>query len=362
MKKERRPPGYWTKERCIEEAKKYNTKGEWTKKSKTSYNLAHRREWLDECSTHMVKNKKPNGYWTKERCIEEAKKYKTRTEWKENSWSSYVISVKNKWSDDCCEHMERIGSLYKRLIYVYIFSDRSVYIGLTLNEKRRKNDHLLCEKKSTVNKYMLKTGLLPKYKKLTDYVPKDDASILEQEYIKRYKKSGFKILNKRKGGGLGGSKLYWTKERCIEEAKKYSTISDWIKNSPSSHNGARKKEWYSECTTHMKRKIKPAGYWTKERCIEESKKYKTNFEWSRKSGTSYGIACKNKWLEECCVHMLKKMKLKGYWTKERCIEDAKKYSTSFEWSRKSGGAYKASRKNKWLDLCFPPKESIKMVA
>ena len=57
----------------------------------------------------------------------------------------------------------------------------------------------------------------------------------------------------------------------------------------------------------------------------------------------------------------KEIKPRYYWTKERCIEDAKKYSSRYEWQKKSGSAYLSAWKNGWVDECFPPKNMIKMV-
>ncbi len=46
------------------------------------------------------------GYWTKERCVAEAKKYKTKKEFRKGSISAYNSSLKNKWLDFVCTHME----------------------------------------------------------------------------------------------------------------------------------------------------------------------------------------------------------------------------------------------------------------
>jgi hypothetical protein len=54
MEEINRPNGYWTKERCLEEAKKYESKSEWLKKSVSSYGSAHKNGWLVECSSHMT--------------------------------------------------------------------------------------------------------------------------------------------------------------------------------------------------------------------------------------------------------------------------------------------------------------------
>ena len=59
----------------------------------------------------------------------------------------------------------------------------------------------------------------------------------------------------------------------------------------------------------MKLKIKPSGYWTKEKCHEEALKYNTRGEFQKKSSTAYVKSRKEKWLDEICIHMkLRKQK------------------------------------------------------
>jgi superfamily II DNA or RNA helicase len=142
---------------------------------------------------------------------------------------------------------------------------------------------------------------------------------------------------------------YWTKERCIEDSSKYNTISEWKKNSSSALTRASKNGWLDECTTHMK-KVTPQ--WTKENCLEQALKYKTPIEWRKNSGGSYTAAQKNKWYGECTSHMTNSRKPNGHWNiKENCIEEVKKYSGVKEWVKKSCGSYESALKNGWLEEC-----------
>jgi hypothetical protein len=93
--KSRKPNGYWTKERCLEIAKKYSSKKEWSDNNRTSLVISHLNGWVNECTEHMKQLKNPSGYWTKERCLEEAKKYKTKKEWHDKTPSSYNAFLKN---------------------------------------------------------------------------------------------------------------------------------------------------------------------------------------------------------------------------------------------------------------------------
>lgn len=57
--------------------------------------------WLNR----MSDLKKPNGYWTKEKLLEEAKKFPNLKEWRENSQSSYVTATRKKLIDEICEYL-----------------------------------------------------------------------------------------------------------------------------------------------------------------------------------------------------------------------------------------------------------------
>jgi len=60
------------------------------------------------------------------------------------------------------------------------------------------------------------------------------------------------------------------------------------------------------CFSHMKEIIKPSGYWTKEKCIEDISKHETKKSWRDSFGGAYYSAHKNGWLNECYAHVMHK--------------------------------------------------------
>ena len=80
--------------------------------------------------------------WTKEKCLEEALKYNSRTDFFNSNGSAYNRSIRNGWLDEICSHMMVIGNLKKRAIYCFEFEDNHVYVGLTYNINKRRNEHL----------------------------------------------------------------------------------------------------------------------------------------------------------------------------------------------------------------------------
>ena len=159
-----------------------------------------KNEWIDE---FFPRKKKLENFWTYEMCKQESLKYSTKKELKEKCETAYKKILKNKWDDELFKHMDVLGNFTKRLIYAQEFPDRSVYIGLTGNIKQRCKNHFTI-KRETVYKHIIKTGTKPTLKILTDYLPIKDSIKNEKNWVEKYKKDGWLILNLVKTGEYGG--------------------------------------------------------------------------------------------------------------------------------------------------------------
>jgi hypothetical protein len=102
---------YWTKERCIESALEYNRRNEWRHKKPLAYKIARKNGWFDECTAHMGKLKKSEFYWTKEKCFESALEYNRRTHWMQKRPLAYKTARKNNWLEECTAHMENLRKM-----------------------------------------------------------------------------------------------------------------------------------------------------------------------------------------------------------------------------------------------------------
>ena len=85
--------------------KEYSSRKEFQYGAGGAYRSARKNHWLDEICSHMEEIKKPNNYWTKEKCKEEATKYNTRTGFRLNVGGAYGRAYKNGWLDTICKHM-----------------------------------------------------------------------------------------------------------------------------------------------------------------------------------------------------------------------------------------------------------------
>ena len=301
--------GYWTKERCHEEALKYKYRNDFRIGSSSVYMKCYENNWLDEVCSHMIMKNNLSGYWTKERCQEEALKYKHRSEFQNGSPSAYNKSHQMGWIDEVCSHMTVIGNKHKRCIYAIEFSDNHAYIGLSYDYENRFRNHIkdVIHNKSSVLSHIKKHGIIPEVKQITDYIDVDDASRLEEIIKIDYERNGWIILNKVKCGSIGGNNIsIWTKEKCQEEALKYKNKKDFLKGSSACCVSAYKNGWMDDICSHMALKNRnKRGYWTKERCQEEALKYNSIYEFEKGSPGAYSAVRKNGWRNDIYSHIQK---------------------------------------------------------
>ena len=356
-------PKKWIYETCYIEAKKYKTKREFQRECGSAYVVACKNKWLDDYDWFVNGNKRAaekKTKWNKETCYEEAKKYSTRSEFFKGCGSAYNVARQNKWLDDYIWFIEGRFKLFNDKVdsvYVYIFSDNTVYIGRTL--MKRQENRRIEHQNDNVGLYAKYNNLnMPNMQILEENLTLKEGLEREDYWVNWYKNNGYYVLNKAKTGVGSGSlgtinNGKWNKETCYEEAKKYSTRSEFQKSSSGAYKVARKNKWLDDYDWFIE-VYKPMGYWNKETCYEEAKKYSTRSEFQQGCGRAYTVACKNKWLDNY-DWFNRPVVYNKKWTYETCYEEAKKYSTRNEFKKGCGSAYNVACKNGWMDELFPQK-------
>lgn len=99
---------FWTKEKCVDEVSKYNTLSEFRAKNINCLSAIYKNNWGDILSP-LIKTKKENNYWGKEKCIEKIKLCNSRLEFYKKYRGAYASSKRNGWFN------EIINELGKRL-------------------------------------------------------------------------------------------------------------------------------------------------------------------------------------------------------------------------------------------------------
>lgn len=164
--------------------------------------------------------------------------------------------------------------------------------------------------------------------------------------------------NHLRGSGcpICARKTKYTKEVCINEAKKYKTRSDFRNNSSKIYYTACNKHWLDEICTHMEGKIKhKAGWWENiDNCITTASLYRSPQELKKAECGCHASISKHKWQDICYQHM--KYRKREY-TENQLIEIAKQCKTHREFRIKFSGAYSsAKKKNIYNKICqhMPP--------
>lgn len=348
MHKTNRKHGYWTKERCFEEALRYDTRTAFHTSSSGAYNAAFVHGWLDDVCAHM---KVLKTHYSKEECAIEALKYETKTEFMEKSPIYYSHAIRKGYINEICSHMKKLGNPEERAIYAFEFQDRHVYIGLSSDTERRRNEHLH-EKKSAVYKYIQKSKCTYEFKTLTEYLPVEEAALVEDEKIFEYADRGWTLLNKKRGGDLGSKIRKFTKEFCRKIALQYIDKTEFRNSNPHFYGYMCRRGWIDELCEHMTQRKKKNGYWTKERCWEKAKKYSRRTDFQKYDTAAYSKAFKKGWLDDICSHMSYMEFIPSKWTKETCTIKAQECDTRGEFKKKYPNAYGAALDNGWLDELF----------
>ncbi len=105
----RYPKNYWSIPKIKEEALQYDTKKEFTQKSKGAYMAGWRLGIIDEVCSHMssiITHKHP-----KAKLFKEAQKYKSRLEFNKGSLWAYKASIKYDILDEVCSHMSKNNTI-----------------------------------------------------------------------------------------------------------------------------------------------------------------------------------------------------------------------------------------------------------
>ena len=145
----------------------------------------------------------------------------------------------------------------KWIIYVYEIN-KSAYIGLTIDLKRRDYEHRT-RKRDSLYKWCQKNNIIlernsyiVKYSELTA----EEAQIQEDLVKKEYKANGWNIINQNKTGkgssSLGSLIIKWTEETCYKEAQKYTFYKDFHRKSPRAYTVANQNNWLKDYTWLIK--------------------------------------------------------------------------------------------------------------
>lgn len=134
-----------------------------------------------------------------------------------------------------------------------------------------------------------------------------------------------------------------TEKEVIEEAKKYSSQSEFNSKSPAASKTAKKLGIYDQVCKHMENSYTS---WTYDSLKNEASKYSSKSEFQKYSNSAYVVAINRGILNNICKHMTKKH---TSWTKAAIKNIAKKYDRRVDFQTNDTNAYAAAQRKGWLD-------------
>ena len=296
------------------------------------------------------------------------------------------------------------------VVYAYLDEENKVaYIGRTNNIRKRHSQHnrlsYKYKKYDVVKQYFISIGMLDK---LPDpFVVETGLTLIESQekedyYINEYRSNGWKILNRGKTGAnissTGSYVIKWTYDNCKDLALSCKTRKEFETKSPTAYAVSKEKGWIDKWLPVSANYHEAEYSWTKELCVEKAKKYTSFPDFRKQEPQAYNAALRRGWLKE--LNWLIKAKrtditkdeilqlAKGYkyasdfkkaypshyhcairlgvlkelafevkdtrkWTYDTCHAEALKYSTQIEFRKASPVAYNVSLSNGWINDWLP---------
>ena len=253
--------GYWqSEERCLEVAMLCSSKSEFQKLYPQAWKVSHKNGWdktyiFFPSESELKRIHNPNYKWTYDACYEEAKKYKTRSEFQDENLGAYSAAWRKGWIKDYVWLVDgRLAKIEEKIdnVYAYEFPElSSVYVGRTIDVARRDTEHNRDGNISDAVYLFAKNNNLeiPKMKLLEEGLSVKDGQIYEGLWVDIYKEEGWNIINRKETGGLGSIAFgKWNRTTCYEEAKKYKTRKEFRLKSSSAYKRAWKCGWLDDYT------------------------------------------------------------------------------------------------------------------
>lgn len=419
---EKKPLGYWDiKENVQKEALKYKTKTEFgrTNGAGGAYLSARRNDWLDEVCSHMKQKRKPNGYYTYDKCKEIisnmvylselqghsiskvmrkngwwdeltkplivkrktnwtkddvykiAKKYNHKVDFINNDGAAYLIANRRGWLDEVCSHMTmkcgwRLGesSWTKKRVHqkALQFKTRSKFAyggpkGCKDRDYEAKYAYSIASKKGWLDEVC--SHMVQNINDRPRYIYAAIWEIEKLVYVgltQSYKDRFKEHLN-----NTDGIIYKTTKKYSNPKFKVLTPTPVKIKNAGEAEERWRLK--YEELGYETINQVKTGslgGYsriWDYDSVKKEALKYTRRVDFQKNCGGASEWAKKNGVLDEIQSHMPIIM---GRWhIFENVEKEAKKYRIRKEFTRGCRAASEGAYRNGWMDILFP-KENLKM--
>ena len=304
--------------------------------------------------TSKKRNKSVHSVRSDKSYIDAAKLFETRGEWKTGGGTDYqeVMRRRRHIIPECTTHMRYVGC-YDRsyVVYVYVFRDKTAYVGLTCDPIRRNRTHTR-EKGPVFEK--IKIGIKYRYITLAQTLFPNEAATFEPSQIVRFADRGYEMLNIHQGGSLGNIRSKYTLQLVVDLAKTCQSREDFSTLHLGAYQFCSRKGWIDKIADACGWPDNVLYKWTYETCKAEAKKYEFKKQWIEMDYNSYMAAVKHGWIKQIYAETgLKDTPAQSKYTYDICRDRAKDFTSRTDWQYKSGdGTYQAARDQGWLEGIF----------
>ena len=364
----------WTYEKCYELAKSCKTRSDLKNFSNAAYTKARKEGWLDKYVWLKNSNRKPRGYWNNyENCKNEARKYSSRTEFYKNSPGAAFYSRKNLWINDFFDWKSKPRNYwdnYERCYEAALkcrsrseFSDlySAAYVQSLKNEWIDSFDWLIDSKIFNNNKVdCVYAYEFDKFKAV--YVGR---TLMRRVNIRdlEHRTGLYRRKHQQHSICYDGVLDFSIKKSCkIPEIRILETDLTLTEGRKQEHRWIEKYQndgWYIiniAKTGIFTGSIGSlgSGKWTYKTCKAEALKYKSLSEFKKSNGGAYEASRINKWLNDYTWFidtkrlLSERLKRDSKWTYEKCYELAQTCKTISEFRGKSSRAYVVAKQQDWV--------------
>ena len=377
-----KPMNHWNFKNCSTEARLYNSRTDFMRKSSSAYSAALKNNWIPEICAHMALKTVPKGHWNeKENCLNAAKECKSLTDFKDKYSAAYNAVRINGWMGEVCEIMKieppiygkwqiKENCLIEALKYTSISDMEKTSSGAYQSIHRNKWNreafaHMICKGNSRIRYIYLLYFEGPKFVYVgLSYNP--DNRLKQHVEIKD---GCFKGSNSGIGELL--TQGHRSSFEVISIGLKINVAQEYEKDILAILTGETTKEELNNLLTDLTTQgvsltkflsdkkfkvlnLKAAGAlggntkkWFKESVIKAAIRARTRKDFYQISG-AYSAAKKDGYLDEVMKLLVCETMLPNYWTKERIFEVAHKYDSISRFRKHEPTAYSKAHKEGYI--------------
>lgn len=347
-------PYKWTDERIEQVVGKYENFSAFRDAEKSLFTLLCTLGRLEEFTAHLHRDRKENGYWTKDRCAEAAEQCGTRSDFIKQFPAASDAAYRNGWINDICGHMEIAGSAMSRAVYVIkAIGKNEIYVGLSANAKRRYRGHVV-----NPMPHILPLVSAPhRFRIVASYRPVREAIDLERRLIAHFQRKGWAVVNIREGGEAGANPRKWTMQALRDVASQCATRGDLFRSHCGAYDAAHQRGVLDQIfADHDNRGYGdgPIRDWDETRLRSVADQCESIRDFKKRFPKEAQAAYRRGLLGSLFAHR----RNSGYagrgpvWTMEAVAAEARHCVTRAEFKEKHFRAFRAAQRRGWLDTIF----------